>query len=157
MPTEIRPHYPSGTPLIAVDNAAAALEFYRAAFDAELLIRLDGPDGRIMHSAIRVYGAPIVVVDEMPEVALLSPGHYGGAPFSITLSCPDADAAYAKAVAAGAASRFPVRADFSGGRHGLVVCPFGHRWLLTTRTEDLTVTEIEDRFRAAISGGFRAN
>jgi PhnB protein len=144
-------HYPSGTPLIAVHDAPAALDFYQAAFDAQPVAQLQAPDGRVMHAAILIYGSPIVVADEMPEVGLRSPRHYGGSPFSIILACQDADAAYAKAVAAGAQRLAPVQDDFSGGRHGLVQCPFGHRWLTTSRTEDLTFDQIQQRFHAWIA------
>jgi PhnB protein len=145
--TRIPAHYPSGTPLIAVHDASAALDFYQAAFGAQPLARLQAPDGRVMHAAILIYGSPIVVVDEMPEVGLRSPRHYGGSPVSIMLACQDADAAHARAVAAGAQSLAPVQGDFSGARHGLVQCPYGHRWLTTSRTEDLTFDQIQQRFR----------
>ncbi|WP_433734097.1 VOC family protein [Nocardia sp. CA-129566] len=146
-------HYRSGTALIAVHDAAAALEFYQRAFDARLGTRLDAPDGRVMHAALLIDDSAIVVVDEMPEVGLRSPKHYGGAPFSILLACVDADAAHARAVAAGARALAPVQADFSGGRHGLVQCPFGHRWLLSSRTEDLSLDEIARRFHDWLAAG----
>jgi PhnB protein len=109
-------------------------------------VRLDGSDGRVLHSAVEVYGAPVVVVDEMPEVGLYAPPHYGGSPFSILLDCPDADAAHARAVAAGATSLATVADDFSGGRHGLLVCPFGHRWITSSRVSTMTLDEIRARF-----------
>ncbi|GIH47132.1 PhnB protein [Microbispora rosea] len=149
----VSPHYRSGTPLIAVHDAPAALDFYQAAFGAQPLARLDAPDGRVMHAAILIYGSPVVVADEMPEVGLHSPHHYGGTAFSIILACEDADAAHARAVAAGALSLAPVQEDFSGSRHGLVQCPFGHRWLTTSRTEALSFDQINDRFQAWLAAG----
>ncbi|WP_149260006.1 VOC family protein [Actinomadura sp. K4S16] len=151
--TDVPAHYRSGTPLIAVHDAPAALDFYRTAFDARPLARLEAPDGRIMHAAILVYGSPIVVADEMPAVGLFSPRHYGGSPFSMILACQDADAAHAKAVAAGARPLAPVQDDFSGARHGLLECPFGHRWLTTSRTEDLSFDQINERFHAWLAAG----
>ena len=145
---DITPHYRSGTPFIAVHDAPAALAFYQDAFGAQPLARLDAPDGRVMHAALLIHGSPVVVVDEMPEVGLHSPRHYGGTPFSIVLACEDADAVHDKAVAAGARSLASVRDDFSGSRHGLIECPFGHRWLPTSRAEDLTFGQIEERFHA---------
>jgi PhnB protein len=150
---DLQAHYRSGTPLIAVHDAPAALDFYQAAFGARPLVRLDAPDGRVMHAALLIYGSPVVIADEMPEVGLRSPRHYGGTPCSIILACPDADTAHARAVAAGAQSLAPVQDDFSGSRHGLVQCPFGHRWLTTSRTEDLSFAEIQDRFRAWLAAG----
>ncbi|MGW4766798.1 hypothetical protein ACWEO2_01975 [Nocardia sp. NPDC004278] len=72
---------------------------------------------------------------------------------SSILACVDADTAHTRAVAAGARSLAPVQADFSGARHGLVQCPFGHRWILTSRTEDLSADEIAQRFRDWLAAG----
>lgn len=149
----LRDHYRSGTPFIAVHDAAAALAFYEAAFDAEVLARLEAPGGRVMHAAVLVRGSLVVVADEMPEVGLRSPRHYGGAPFSILLNCADAAAAVAQAVAEGADLLAPVQDTFSGDRHGLVRCPYGHRWILSTRTEDLTFAEVQERFTTWLAGG----
>ena len=153
MQSDATAHYRSGTPLIAVHDADAAIEFYQRAFDARLGTRLDAPDGRVMHAALVVDDSPIVVVDEMPEVGLYAPEHYGGSPFSIILACADADAAHARAVAAGARSLAGVQADFSGGRHGLVRCPFGHRWVLSGRTEELSAAEVTHRYRRWLAAG----
>lgn len=153
MSSDAPAHYRSGTPLIAVHDANAAIGFYQRAFGARLGTRLDAPDGRVMHAALLLDDSAIVVVDEMPEVGLHSPEHYGGTPFSIILACADADAAHTRAVAAGARSLAPVQADFSGSRHGLVRCPFGHRWILSSRTEELPAAEVTRRYRRWLAAG----
>jgi PhnB protein len=149
----VRDYYRTGTPFLAVSDAQAAIAFYRRAFDAEVLARLDAVGGRVMHAAVLIHGGLVVVVDEMPEVALLAPGRYGGVPMSILVACPDADAAMAQAHAAGATVLAPVQDSFSGDRHGVVVCPFGYRWLLSTRTENLSFGQVEERFRAWLTAG----
>jgi PhnB protein len=145
--------YRSGTPLLAVHDAAAALDFYQRAFGARLTTRLDTPDGRVMHAALLFDDSAIVVVDEMPEVGLRSPKHYGGTPFSIIVACADAESGHARAVSAGARSLAPVQPDFSGARHGLVECPFGHRWILSSRIEELSADDIAERFNAWLAAG----
>jgi PhnB protein len=147
-----REHYRTGTPFLAVTDASAAISFYRDAFDAEVLIRLEA-GGRVMHAALLVHGGIVVVVDEMPEVGLFSPAHYGGVPMSISVNCPDADAAVSRARTAGATVLAPVQDSFSGDRHGLLRCPYGYRWILSTRVRDLSVAEVERRFRDWTAAG----
>lgn len=151
--SQLSAHYPSGTPLLAVSEAAAALDFYRVAFDAQTLVELSAPGGRMMHAAIAIFGAPVIVVDDMPEVELYSPNYHGGSSVSVILDCPDADAAYRRAVSAGATGLAAVREDFSGSRHGLLRCPFGHRWIPTTRTVELSFDQIRDRFETWLGIG----
>ncbi|GAA4223877.1 hypothetical protein GCM10022254_02090 [Actinomadura meridiana] len=106
-----------------------------------------------MHAATLIHGSLIVVMDEMPEVGLHSPDYYGGAAFSILLNCDDASAATARAVEAGAERLAPVQDTFSGDRHALVRCPYGHRWILSTRTEGLTFAETQFRFTTWLASG----
>jgi PhnB protein len=148
----LRDHYRTGTPFLAVTDASAAIGFYRNAFDAEVLLRLE-TGGRVMHSALLIHGGLVVVVDEMPEVGLRCPDHFGGVPMSISVNCPDADAAVIQARAAGATVLAPVQDSFSGDRHGLIRCPYGYRWILSTWVRELAIAEVEDRFQEWAAAG----
>ena len=145
----LRPGYHTVTPYLAVEDALAAHEFYQRAFGAVVVARLDAPDGRVVHGALRFGDSIVVVVDEMEPVGLRTPRN--GGTCSISLSVEDADAVFARAVAAGARAVVPVRESFAGERHGLLVCPFGHRWIVSTRTEDLSDEEIAARFHQKVA------
>ncbi|UQU62224.1 VOC family protein [Couchioplanes caeruleus] len=144
--------YRTGTPFLAVADAAAAVAFYRLAFDADVRMLLKA-EGRVMHAALLIHGGLVVVVDEMPEVGLFSVDHYGGVPMSILVSCPDADTAVERAQAAGATVLAPVQDSFSGDRHGLIRCPYGYRWVLSTRVRPQSIAETEHRFQAWVAAG----
>jgi len=123
----------TATPYLCVADTAAALDFYRRAFGAVETMRVTQPDGRIGHAEIRVGGAPIFISDEYPEIGVRAPASLGGSPVMVVLDVPDVDAAYARAVAAGATVDRPV-AGPSGvsPRNGKLTDPFGHRWMLST-------------------------
>jgi uncharacterized glyoxalase superfamily protein PhnB len=139
-------HYRTGTPFLAVADATAAVAFYRSVFDAEVRVLLKAGE-RVMHGALLIHGGLVVVVDEMPEVGLFSAGHYGGVPMSILVNCPDADTVVERARVAGATVLAPVQDSFSGDRHGLIRCPYGHRWIVSTRKRQQSIAETEQRFQ----------
>jgi len=145
----VRPGYRTLTPYLAVNDARAAHEFYRRAFGAEVVALLALPNGRVMYGELRIGDSTLVVVDEMPDVGLFTPEH-GGAT-SLVISGSDADGRFAKAVDAGATAVIPVADSFSGDRHGVLRCPFGHRWILTARTEDVTDDQIRTRWDAVVA------
>jgi PhnB protein len=136
MDTTTTPTLPDGmhrlSPHLVCDGAADAIAFYVAAFGAEELVRLAGPDGRIMHACVSINGSSVMLVDENPEYGMTGPKSLGGSPVTIHLVVADADAAYARAVEAGATGRMPVAEMFWGDRYGLVEDPFGHVWSLAT-------------------------
>lgn len=144
----VRPGYRTITPYLAVRDAAAAHEFYRQAFGAEVVAVLTLPSGRIMYGELRIGDSTLVVVDEMPDVGLFSPEH--GGTTSLVLSGPDADGRFARAVAAGAVAVIPVSDSFSGDRHGVLRCPFGHRWIISCRTEAISDDEIRARWERVV-------
>lgn len=120
------------TPHIVCREAAKAIDFYKAAFGAEEIMRMPGPDGRLLHASIRINGAVVMMHDEFPEHGGHSPLALGGTPVTIHLMVDDADAAAARAVAAGAELVMPVEDQFWGDRYGMVQDPFGHRWSIAT-------------------------
>jgi PhnB protein len=126
--TEPQPAPPPLTPHLCVAGAAEAIDFYVRGFGARELMRLPGPDGRLMHAAVEINGAMVMLNDEYPEMDDLGPKAIGGTAVTFHLSVPDADAAIAKAEAAGAKVVMPAEDMFWGDRYGLVEDPFGHRW-----------------------------
>lgn len=140
--------YHTVTPYLTLKNAPAAIDFYKKAFGAVELMRLAGPDGTIMHAEIKIGDSPIMLAEEMPQYGNKSPQALGGSPVGLAVYIPDVDAAFSKAVAAGAAVERPVMDQFYGDRSGTVKDPFGHTWTLATHTEDVSAAEIERRFAA---------
>src|SRR5215472_3284566 len=148
MATAVKPipeGYHTVTPYLILSGASEAIAFYKKALGAEEVLRLDGPGGKIHHAEISVGDSRIMLADEHPEIRALSPNTIGGSPVSIHLYVEDVDAAVARAVAAGAKLIRPVADQFYGDRSGGIEDPFGYRWFIATRKEDLTVDEIRRR------------
>ncbi len=137
----------SVTPYLCCRDAARALAFYREAFGAVETMRLAEPGGRIGHAEMTIDGATIMLSDEYPEVDIRSPQALGGTPVMVHLIVADVDAVAARAVAAGATLERPVADQFYGDRSGQLRDPFGHRWSIATRVEELSSAEIQRRFQ----------
>jgi uncharacterized glyoxalase superfamily protein PhnB/predicted enzyme related to lactoylglutathione lyase len=120
------------TPYLCVDGAAAAIDFYVAAFGAVEHHRMVGDDGRIGHAEIVIGGSRLMLADEYPEVGVLSPTTRGGSSTNFTLEVPDVDRAFARALELGARELRAVADQFYGFRQGTLVDPFGHQWSLST-------------------------
>jgi uncharacterized glyoxalase superfamily protein PhnB len=120
------------TAYISVRNAPAALAFYVEAFGAVEISRLVGDDGRVGHAEITIGSSRLMLADEYPEIDSVGPETRGGPTAAFTIEVPDADASFARAVAAGATIERPVDDQFHGNRMGSVRDPFGHRWTLST-------------------------
>jgi PhnB protein len=116
----------SVAPMVSVRNGARAVEFYKSAFGATEVFRVEDPGGAVV-SRLSVEGAEFWLADESPEHANFSPESLGGGTVRMILTVPDPDAMFAKAVAAGAREVVPVKEDY-GWRLGRVVDPFGHHW-----------------------------
>ena len=131
------------TPHLVCADASAAIDFYRRAFGAEETARLPGPDGKLIHAAVRIGNSTLMLVDEMPQWGSLGPKALKGSPVVIHLYVTDVDAVVAKAVAAGAKVTMPVGDMFWGDRYGQLEDPFGHKWSVATHTRDLTPEEMK--------------
>ena len=142
--------YHTVTPYLILSGADDAIAFYKKALGAEEVMRLGSPGGKIGHAEIKIGNSRIMLADEHPELQALSPRTVGGSPVSIHLYVENADAAVERAVAAGAKLVRPVADQFYGDRVGGIEDPFGYRWFIATRKEDLTMDEI--RRRAAAQG-----
>ena len=113
-------------PMLSVRHGARAVEFYKSAFAAIEVYRVEAPDGAVV-SRLSVDGAEFWVADESPPHSNFSPESLGGGTVRMILTVPDPDATFARAVAAGAREVHAVTEDY-GWRLGRVVDPFGHHW-----------------------------
>jgi PhnB protein len=130
------------TPHLVCDGAAAAIEFYKKAFGATEETRLPGHDGRLMHAQVRIGDSAVMLVDEWPDMGAVGPKKLKGSPVTLHLYVTDVDAAYKRAVDAGATATMPPADMFWGDRYGVLQDPFGHQWSLATHQRDLTPEEI---------------
>jgi PhnB protein len=144
--------YASVTPYITISGASDAIAFYKKAFGAEEVMRMNSPDGKVMHAEIRIGGSVIMLHDENPEWKALSPKTIGGSASSIMLYVPDVDAVMKAAEQAGATVTMPAADQFYGDRCGNITDPFGHKWAIATHIEDVAPDEIERRAKAMFSG-----
>ena len=119
-------HPHSIAPMLSVRRGAEAVEFYKAAFGAEEVFRIESPDGAVV-SRLAVQGAEFWVADESPPHANFSPESLGGGTVRMILTVPDPDAAFDQAVAAGARVVVPVENNY-GWRLGRIKDPYGHHW-----------------------------
>ena len=115
-------------PWLSLRGGAKAIEFYRAAFGAEELFRIQSDDGKVV-ARLSIGGAEFWLADESPEYHNFSPESLGGGTVRLMLEVADPDASFARAVAAGATPIVPV-ADQHGWRVGRIADPFGHHWEL---------------------------
>jgi len=135
------------TTYLLVAGAARAIDFYREAFGATELSRMPMGD-KLGHAEIAIGDTHLMLSDEWPEMGLLGPAARGGPTSSFVLYGADADAAFARAVGAGATVEREVADQPWGDRMGVVVDPFGHRWSLATRIEEVTPDELARRMEA---------
>jgi PhnB protein len=112
--------------MLSVRNGARAIVFYKAAFEARELFRIDAEDGAVV-ARLGVAEAEFWVADESPEHLNFSPESLGGGSVRMVMTVADPDAAFERAVTAGATIVSPV-SDQYGWRLGRVVDPFGHHW-----------------------------
>jgi PhnB protein len=137
--------YHNITPYLIVRNAAAAIDFYKKAFNAVELMRFPGPGGKIMHAEVKIGDSPVMLADEMPEEGHVGPQTLGGVGVSMMLYVEDVDTRFAQAIAAGATIKRPVEDQFYGDRTGTLVDPFGHVWSIGTHKEDVSMDELQKR------------
>jgi uncharacterized glyoxalase superfamily protein PhnB len=125
-PLKIAPRL-SIAPMLSVRNGARAVDFYKAAFGAELLFRLDGDGGAVV-AELCAGGCKFWVADESPQHLNFSPESLGGGTVRMVMVVDDPDATFQRAVAAGATTVQPVEDQPYGWRVGRIVDPFGHHW-----------------------------
>jgi PhnB protein len=140
------------TPFVVVPRAAQALEFYTTVFGARLVDRTDmpGPDGDpiVAHAVLDLGVGQLQLGDPNPAYHLVAAPGGEDDSFSLGLYCPDVDAVVAAAEAAGATVREPPTDFVSGDRYASIRDPFGVRWSVMTRVEDLSDEESSERVAA---------
>ena len=139
--------YHSITPYITVDDAAKAIDFYKAALGATEIVRME-MGGKIGHAEVRIGDSVVMLSDEWPDRGKLGPKSRGGPTSSLMVYVQDVDAAFTKAVGAGAVETMPVADQFWGDRMGGLRDPFGHEWMLATHVEDVPEDEMKRRMDA---------
>lgn len=140
--------YHSVTPYLICDRAADAIEYYKKAFGATELFRMDH-EGKVGHAELKIGDSPIMLADEFPQMGYRSPKALGGTPVSIMIYVEDVDTVYQQAIDSGATEVKPLQDQFYGDRSGTLTDPFGHVWTVATHKEDVTMEEMNRRMAAA--------
>jgi len=140
--------YPRVSAYLTVDGAVDAIEFYKSILGATERGRLPGPDGRIGHAELNLGDSLIMLSDSFPDMGVRDPKDIGGTPVTLTVYVEDVDDVFARALAAGATEQRPVQNQFYGDRSGQFVDPWGHRWNVASRVENVSPEEMERRAAA---------
>lgn len=139
--------YHSITPYLIVAGGAEALEYYKKAFGAVELFRMDH-DGKIGHAEMKIGDSPFMLADEHLSEGQRGPKSYGGSPIGLMIYVDDVDTVFKQAIEAGGVERKPIQDQFYGDRSGTLTDPFGHVWTVATHKEDVAPEEIEKRLAA---------
>lgn len=139
-------HLHTVTPRLIVGDGAGAIAFYREAFAAELCDEpFLGSDGKLIHAEIRIGDSVVMLTEEAP-----AEDGPPSSPSAVMASYwPDVDAAWERALGAGAEVIFALEDRFYGERGGRLRDPFGQQWMMSQRTEMLSHDELERRARGA--------
>jgi PhnB protein len=141
-------HLRTVTPRLVVRDGAAAIDFYRAAFGAtELGERFTGPSGELIHAEVRIGDSVVMISDEGENGApAKSPQSLAGIVSAIMATYwEDVDAAWERAIGAGAEIVYPLEDQFYGERGGRLRDPFGQQWMLSQRIEEVSREEMDRR------------
>jgi PhnB protein len=136
--TAVPKGYTSLTAGLVLKDSRPAIDWYQKVFGAKVKVRMDMPDGRVMHAELKIGDSVLMLGDEAPQMGISSAETLGDSGASVMLYVKDCDAVYARAVAAGAKPLMPLADMFWGDRFGQFVDPFKHRWAVATHQKDLT-------------------
>ena len=139
-------------PMLVCGDAAAEIDFCKATFGAVELVRRPGPDGAVAHAALTIGGAMVMIEREWPTLASRAPQPDGSSPVVIFVYVEDVDKAVERAVAVGAQVLLPVKNQFWGDRTGRIIDPAGHVWTISTRVEETSTEEREERWSDIVNG-----
>ena len=132
------------TPSLTVRGCAEAIAFYQRALGAQVVMRFDSPDGKsVWHAHLRIGDSDLFLGDEMPGQGPPAPSAEKPAPGTLWVSSPNCDAAYRKAVDAGAKSTMAPEDMFWGDRVGSVTDPFGYSWSFAQHVKDVSPEEMK--------------
>lgn len=143
----IPPGHHTVTAYLTLNDCAGAIDFYKKAFGAQEIMRMDGPPGKIGHAEIKIGDSVIMLADEMPGAGGRAPKSLGGTTAGIFLYVNDVDSSYKQAVDAGAKADMPPADMFWGDRFGKLTDPFGHSWSMATHKEDVAPAEMRNRMQ----------
>jgi PhnB protein len=143
--------YHTLTPYFAVDGAAKAIDFYKEAFGAKEVIRMDGPEGKIGHAELQIGDSKLMLSDPFPHSDVQPPPSRGGPTASVFMYVEDVDATFEQAQRVGATVVSELEDMFWGDRFGTLADPFGHIWSVATHKEDLTEEQMAERRDAAMA------
>jgi len=138
---------------LRVRDSQRALDFYGKAFGATEKFRLVEPSGRIGHMEMDIAGTTLMISDEFPEYGMKGPQPGDSSPVSMHLHVEDADGLVQRAIDAGATLEMAPQDQFYGERTGVVIDPFGHRWMIGHEIEKLTPQEMQRRYTAMMGKG----
>ena len=142
--------YHSITPYLVIKGASAAIDFYKKAFSAEEIFRMEDPaTKKVGHAELKIGDSHIMLADEYPDMGYRSPQSLGGSGVSLLLYVRDCDAVVKKAIDAGAKLERPIQDQFYGDRSGTLQDPFGHVWTVATHVEDVSPQEMMERSKKA--------
>jgi len=137
--------YTSLTPFLVVDGAAAAIDFYIDVFGATLIEKMSGPNDTIAHAELDFGNGRCQLSDPNPDYQLTAPTPGESVTDSLVFYCADVDDVLARARSAGATIREAAQTFVTGDRFASIVDPFGRRWSIMTRVEDIDAAERERR------------
>ncbi len=140
-------HLHSVTPRLVVRDGAGAIDFYRRAFGAkELGDRFTAPDGKLIHAEIKIGDSVVMITEDATDGPVRSPERLGGMVSCVMcLYWADVDAAWQRAVGAGAEVMYPLENQFYGERGGRLRDPFGQQWMMSQHIEDVSPQEMSRR------------
>jgi PhnB protein len=141
----IPPGFAGISAYLVLDDAHKAIDFYKKAFGASTGCVMSTPDGAVMHGEVKMFGSTVMLTTANPQWGMKSVQQYGGSPVSLMIYCNDCDAAYKKAVDAGATTVAPPMDAFWGDRYCKLKDPFGIEWAIATHKEDLNQAQLEER------------
>ncbi|MFF7588728.1 VOC family protein [Kitasatospora purpeofusca] len=144
MANPVPDEYKGGVPYLNVHDAKAAIDFYKNAFGADVLIEIPRQGDRIAHAEFRIGSAVFMLRDEYPEYGFRSPRTIGGTPVNLMVFVPDVEALAERAAAAGAHVVRPVEMQFHGDLQTELEDPFGHSWFFATRVAEMDARELHD-------------
>jgi PhnB protein len=139
--------YHTITPSLVCKNAAKAIDFYKEAFQAKVLVRMNGPGDKVGHAELQIGDSRLMISDEFPGMSQ-APDPNAPAGSYLFLYNENVDAFYDRVVKAGCKVEMPLQNQFWGDRFGKVRDPFGHQWGLAQHVEDVAPDEMERRSKA---------
>ncbi len=155
MTNPIPPGHEGIIPHLVCSPCSNAIDFYKKAFGAEEIRRMPGPDGRIMHAAMKIEDQFLFLADDFPEYCggkEKNPAALGGTPVVLHRYVKDCDAAIDRAAKAGAHVIMGASDMFWGDRYGQIKDPFGHQWAFATHLKDMTPEQMKKAGQEAFAG-----